>query len=329
LIFNSPKRIDEVLNDLPVFSKAQIEGSGPGLKKGLDFAVLTALYEDEFQIYKEHCDLTVDSIVANGYHTTFLRKNEAIKSDYEKPFALVHQEQMGVVDAAIYATQIIDKVDPRFLLMGGVCGGLKAGVQEFDIIIPTIVYDYSTGKLIGGERPGKEGDDPSPMFNYETNGSDKVVKGRVETKGFKSNAEKLLTEFIIRRKEDIITNMRQLMPETQKVNFPTGFDIHVDEFACGPWVVKTDGFLDEYLLKEFSNKIKGLEMESYSINRAGNIVQKYGRYSLVIKSVMDYTDTKKSDGQKGYVKKFAALMSLVCIRAMMPILLDFKDPKVH
>jgi hypothetical protein len=49
LIFNSPKRIDEVLNDLPVFSKAQIEGSGPGLKKGLDFAVLTALYEDEFQ----------------------------------------------------------------------------------------------------------------------------------------------------------------------------------------------------------------------------------------------------------------------------------------
>ncbi|MBK8450211.1 MAG: hypothetical protein IPL42_09430 [Saprospiraceae bacterium] len=69
-------------------------------------------------------------------------------------------------------------------------------------------------------------------------------------------------------------------------------------------------------------------MESYSINRAGNIVQKYGRYSLVVKSVMDYTNTKKEDGVAGHIKKFAALMSLICIRAMMPILLEFKDPKL-
>ncbi|MBK8450212.1 MAG: hypothetical protein IPL42_09435 [Saprospiraceae bacterium] len=46
------------------------------------------------------------------------------------------------------------------------------------------------------------------------------------------------------------------MPETQKGNFPVNFDIHIDEFACGPWVVKTDGFLNDYLLKEFSEQIK-------------------------------------------------------------------------
>ena len=122
--------------------------------------------------------------------------------------------------------------------------------------------------------------------------------------------------------------MKELMPESLKDSFPPNFNIHIDEFACGPWVVKTNGFLDDFLLNEFSAQIKGLEMESYSVNRAGNIAQKYGRYSLVVKSVMDYTESNKTDGPGGSTKRFASLVSLICIRALMPILLEFKDPKL-
>lgn len=331
-VFNTPKRIEEVLSDIPIYSKAEIENSKPGLKKRLDFAVLTALYNDEFQIYKEHCETIPDHISANCYNSKFIRKVDGVKNDYEKNFALIHQEQMGLVDAAIYSTQIMDKIDPRFLLMGGVCGGLKNGVSQYDVIIPTIIYDYATGKLKGEDESKPAADDsiaePRLETSYKPEGSDKVVKGKFESKQFKSTSEKLLTTYIFNRKGEIIQNMKELMPETLKENFPDKFDIHIDEFACGPWVVKTDGFLDDYLLKEFSEQIKGLEMESYSVNRAGNIVQKYGRYSLVVKSVMDYTNTKKEDGPGGSIKKFAALMSFLCIRAMMPILLEFNDPKL-
>ena len=124
-VFNTPKRIDEVLSDIPIYSKAEIENSKPGLKKGLDFAILTALYEDEFQIYKEHCETIPDRITSNCYDSKFIRKVDRVKDDYEKNFALIHQEQMGLVDAAIYSTQIVDKIDPKFLLMGGVCGGFS------------------------------------------------------------------------------------------------------------------------------------------------------------------------------------------------------------
>lgn len=330
---NDPDHVDTFIEMLPVFTKGVLvnELYKPGLKKGADFAVLTALYEDEFQIYKEHCDTIPDTISANCYKSTFIRKVDRIKNDYEKPFALIHQEQLGLVDAAIYSTQIMDKIDPRFLLMGGVCGGLISGVSQYDIIIPTIIYDYATGKLKGEDESKPAVDkiaEPQLETSYKPEGSDKVVKGKFESKQFKSTSEKLLTNYIFNRKGEIIQNMKELMPETQKVNFPPKFDIHIDEFACGPWVVKTDGFLDDYLLKEFSEQIKGLEMESYSVNRAGNIVQKYGRYSLVVKSVMDYTNTKKEDGVGGSIKKFAALMSFLCIRAMMPILLEFNDPKI-
>lgn len=328
-VFNTPKRIDEVLSDIPIYSKAEIENSKPGLKKGLDFAILTALYEDEFQIYKEHCETIPDRITSNCYDSKFIRKVDRVKDDYEKNFALIHQEQMGLVDAAIYSTQIVDKIDPKFLLMGGVCGGLKGSVELYDIIIPTVVYDYATGKMKGEDKDATEPSidlDKKLKITYE--GDKKLVSGKLEPKNYKADSEKLLTSFLEKKKPEIIQNMKELMPETEKKNFPANFDIHINEFACGPWVVKTDGFLDDYLLEVFSNQIKGLEMESYSINRVGNIAQKYGRFSLVVKSVMDFTDPKKKDGPDGRIKKFAALMSFICIRAMMPILLEFNDPKI-
>lgn len=321
----------EVLNvttDKPGDSSIKTKGLG-AISKGIDFAILTALYEDEFQIYKEHCITQSDSILGNCFHSKFVRKIDRVKDDYEKKFALIHQEQMGLVDAAIYSTQIVDKIDPKFLLMGGVCGGLKGSVELYDIIIPTVVYDYATGKMKGEDKEAKEPIidlDKKLEITYE--GDKKEISGKLEPKNYKADSERLLTSFLERKKPEIIQNMKELMPETEKKNFPANFNIHINEFACGPWVVKTDGFLDDYLLEEFSKQIKGLEMESYSINRVGNIAQKYGRFSLVVKSVMDFTDPKKKDGPDGRIKKFAALMSFVCIRAMMPILLEYNDPKL-
>jgi len=329
---NDPKHINTFVSKLPVYTKGELLGTVvevPGLKKGLDFAVLTALYKDEFQIYKEHCLTAPDTIVGNSYNAQFAIKADRVIGDYDKPFALIHQEQMGLVDAAIYSTQIIDKIDPRFLLMGGVCGGSKSKTELYDIIIPTIIYDYGTGKLIDARiKPLDPDSIPKIPFSFSYQGEKNSIAGNFQSKEFKSNSEKLLTTYLLNRKIEIIQNMKELMPESLKDSFPPNFNIHIDEFACGPWVVKTNGFLDDFLLNEFSAQIKGLEMESYSVNRAGNIAQKYGRYSLVVKSVMDYTESNKTDGPGGSTKRFASLVSLICIRALMPILLEFKDPKL-
>ncbi|MBK8450214.1 MAG: hypothetical protein IPL42_09445 [Saprospiraceae bacterium] len=83
-VFNTPKRIEEVLLNIPIYSKAEIENSKPGLRKGLDFAILTALYQDEFQIYKEHCNTLLDTICANCYKSKFISKAGRVKDDYER-----------------------------------------------------------------------------------------------------------------------------------------------------------------------------------------------------------------------------------------------------
>ena len=67
-------------------------------------------------------------------------------------------------------------------------------------------------------------------------------------------------------------------------------------------------------------------MESYGLVRAANLTKKL---SLVVKSVMDYTDSKKSDTHiqendkdnipKGEnVKQMASYMSFICIQALIP-----------
>jgi hypothetical protein len=66
-------------------------------------------------------------------------------------------------------------------------------------------------------------------------------------------------------------------------------------------------------------------MESYSVIRAREILRGNGKFSLVVKSVMDFTGKNKNDGSFGEIKQGASFMSYLCVRAMMPILLEFRE----
>lgn len=269
-------------------------------KSQLDFAVITALYDNEFASYDRECTSEQYKGVRNSLLAKFkpLQKVKlSYGDDYADPFLLFHQEQMGLVDAAIHATQAVIKENPTFLLMSGVCGGREGSVNRYDVIIPTEVHDYATGKF---------------------------KNGQLETKGYKVAMDKDLATFLRRSTDKIIQNMRVLIDPNRKDLLSRDFKIIIDEFACGPWVVKTDGFLTEHLVGEVSKNIVGLEMESYSVLRSGELMQAHGKYSIVAKSVMDFTNEQKNDGQFGEIKASAAYVSYLCIRAMMPLLLEFK-----
>lgn len=271
-------------------------------KSDNDFAVLTALYEDEFSVYRAECHLASHDNVYNSYDATFKDKRPTPRGDdYQQQFMVIHQEEMGLVDAAMHSAEIISKIDPTFLLMSGVCGGRSGEVNLYDVIIPTTVHDYATGKF---------------------------KEGKMELLGYKADARKELISFLKKRSADIILNMHSIIDPSRKKLLKPDFKIIIDEFACGPWVIKTGGFLDEYLVKNVNANIKGLEMESYGILRIGEVIQKSNRYSLVVKSVMDFTNEYKHDGEHGEVKSSAAYISYLCIRAMMPMLLEFKNDTI-
>jgi len=264
-------------------------------KRKVEFAIITALQDNEYALYKHECTLEKYDAVRNSSWANFKQEIKLSNGkDYRKQFLLLHQDQMGLVDAAVHSTQALNIEKPEFLLMSGVCGGKKTVTNLYDVIIPTEVHDYSTGKF---------------------------KSGKLETLGYKTIMDRKLVTFLKNSKDQIIHNMRALCDPNRSKLLSKNFDIHIDEFACGPWVVKTDGFLDKYLSRKVSSKIKGLEMESYSVLRAGELMESY---AIVAKSVMDFTNELKSDGQHGEVKAGAAYVSYLCVRAMMPLLVKFK-----
>ncbi|MEO6230893.1 MAG: hypothetical protein ABJB11_17290 [Ferruginibacter sp.] len=332
--FNKCNVLD-IVKHLPVYSKAVFTNGDKSAttlsevqetdkkeidSENVDFVIQTALYEDEFAVYETDCYLEAYPSIYNSYKATFKEHKKALADgDYKSEFLLVHQQQMGLVDAAIHATQVITKIDPTFLLMSGVCGGKEHEVNLYDVIIPSIVYDYSTGKIKGN---------------------------RLESLEYEASANKKLIKYLKDNSDRIIHNMRSIINPDRKKLLNDKFKIVIDEFACGPWVIKTEGFLhkikgeelekfptkeenDLFLesipVNEISKGIKGMEMESYSLLRAGEVVQKPDRFTIVAKAVMDFTNEYKKDGPNGEIKSSASYVSYLCVRAMMPILLEFKS----
>ena len=118
-------------------------------------------------------------------------------------------------------------------------------------------------------------------------------------------------------------------------------NIHFDVMASGPFVLKTDNFLDTKA-KSMNHKIMGFEMESYGVFRTFELLGK-DKLCLLVKSVMDYTDSKKKDVNnsakedinsvsleaieevpKGEnIKNMASYFSSICVRALLPHISDY------
>lgn len=293
-----PNNFQRISDFLPNDQGLELEKNPLGENKNLDFAVITALYDSEITTFLDNMqfDDASNLDLKNGKIGKHAIINPNV--DYSNSFMIVNQNKMGVIDAASFATRIVTKYPPKFLLMGGVCGGRKKkGVSLYDIIIPTRIFDYMTGKLEKGE-----------FISY----------------GHSSSTNENLTTYIERNTVLIKANMLILANHSMK-ELVENVKIHIGDFACGPWVVKTDNFLEKELATEEKKNILGLEMESLSILRTSENFQKYGNYALVVKSVMDFTDDKKSDGPNKMIKSNAAYISYLCIRSLMPLLMKFED----
>jgi nucleoside phosphorylase len=264
-----------------------------------DFAVLTALFEDEHKFFDDNMKTADVEEEKNLKVGTFLEAKN-FPSDYRKPILLSWQQNMGMVDAAAFSSRLITKYGPKFLIMGGVCGGLKEDVNLYDVIIPSDIIDYISGKYHKGKFI------PTPL---------------------NSHPSRNLIGHLVKHKDRIIRGMEDLASSSLKKVIRSGhFDIHFKKYACGPLVMKTDGVLP-FFATHIDSEIVGLEMESLGVVKASELFSTFEQYSLVVKSVMDFTDGDKKDGDKRVIKHTASEISYLCIRSILPILQEFKDPK--
>ncbi|RZJ92426.1 MAG: hypothetical protein EOO20_01860 [Chryseobacterium sp.] len=273
----------------------------------LDFAVITALYEDESTAFLKNSSIDKDfvSSMTNLLRLKFKPQDDA-DHDFQDNYLLNHAQKMGMVDATFNAAMLLEKYDPKFLIMAGVCGGKEGrkgsdketgGLKYRDVIIANNIMDIQTGKL-------EKGIFVPYLLTEELNNQ--------------------LMTFIEQKKSKIKDRMYSLTDgdDLEFKNHVAAVEIRIGDYGCGSQVINTTNHFKEQITSR-NNKALAVEMESYSIYRTcklhNTLDKSMPNLPIVVKSVMDYTDDNKSDEYKSD----AAKMSYLCVRAMMPLLLEF------
>lgn len=263
-----------------------------------DYAIITALEEDEMEkilpmIEKEGETSNTKHLIEYGH----LIKNP------KKKIAYASQQSTGMIDAAILATELLTTFKPKFLIMPGVLGGKPNDVNIGDIIVSTKVFTIDKGKLTTEEILKDETvKEQIDFVEKEVEEGKKVFKKEIEAVTMNSSA---ITKFI--RKKDGILNYINNEDQTRKkiINLLFG------PIACVRQVIDQKGYFEENILV-IERKAIGLEMESYSVARACELVNNGETTPIIVKSVMDNTAAKVDEA-----KTYAAWTSAMFVKYIL------------
>ena len=220
-------------------------------------------------MYDDWKPLLLDDDAQIYYETSFQRDGKTLKVVTAK------QSEMGMTAAGVLTMKMISLFKPKYVIMVGIAAGVahyKSVEQIYgDVVIPDVVWDYSSGKFVSSKKAdvsfGGVGFIPRPHF---------------------VNTEESMLEAVERAMES---------PENE-------CHVHIGPMACGSTVVANSEVVKIQMHTQYGNTA-ALDMESYAVMYAVSQSLTPKPKGLIIKSVCDYADEAKSD----QYQKFAAFTS--------------------
>ncbi|MGE8341633.1 MAG: hypothetical protein ACN6OI_11420, partial [Flavobacterium sp.] len=274
------------------------------MKYNIDFGIITALYEDEFNkiesffIWNEELDMG-----------TKIYKIGHPKSNPAKKVVAAVLTETGLVDAAVIATQMAELFKPKIIMMPGVCGGdIKTNIG--DIIVAKSIFMFQKGKL--SDIKNSKGE-LMKLINSKGEEFDPLDLEDEDGKQIILNVEKFEIEHssICETDPVIIDKLRPKLKRIEsKINseiesYGKKVQVHFEPMACSSMVINKEGYFEKYV-KPVDRKVIALEMESYGIARACQFANRGQTKVLIFKSVMDNMKDKE-DINKSFAGQTSAL----------------------
>lgn len=252
----------------------------PASNSRVDFAIITALYSDEFTSLIKVFNLENDSTLKIGGKSVYSGRLDNFP---DKKIIATYQTHSGRTDATTIVTEIIKEFNPRYIFMTGVCGG-NANTNFGDVIVAKFVFTFDKGKI------SDEG------FFREL----ELVKINEDT-----------IRRIIERQDEVLREVKtQLisakdLPESfSQFNYQK-LNVFIEPVACSSMVIDKKNYFNE-VIKTIERKATAVEMESYGFARAAESTNSGKTIGIIIKSVMDNT-VQKDDMAKQYASYTSAL----------------------
>lgn len=235
-------------------------------------ALITATATEEAALRQMHDGWKPLLLKGDGqqyYETSFVRSGELLR------IVTARQSEMGMTAAGVLTMKMISAFRPRYVIMVGIAAGIahKEAVDQIygDVVVPDVVWDYSSGKFVPSERAG-------------------VSYGGV---GFIPRPHFVNTD------EAMLDAVKRAMASRENE-----CHVHIGPMACGSAVVANSEVVAKQIHSQYGNTA-ALDMESYAVMYAAGQAPAPRPMGLVIKSVCDYADDEKSD----QYQKFAAYTS--------------------
>lgn len=168
---------------------------------------------------------------------------------------------VGNVESGIKTANLIHSITPDFIILTGICGGIKNGksLNLIDILVPEkiIYYEYA----------------------------------RVQKGGTMSRYKHIYIE------KDLIMSVKKMLDSNEfnvllNENHGINYNVHFNPILSGEKVVADEEFQKVLVLE--NQDALGIEMESFGCGTAISLLNKKIHY-LVIKSISDWADENKND----------------------------------
>jgi len=201
--------------------------------------------------------------------------------------ALVILPRMGLVTSAITTTRVVNFLKPKYIIMPGICAGIKSEVGVGDLIVANPSWEWQTGKWKG---------ENFAIEPYQLTVDQSLIR--------------LVNELAN-------TNvLSRIWSETESKRPEYKPKLHIGPVVSGSSVISNEKMMGE--LKTQHRKLLGLEMEIFGVY-AACINSHIKPQFIAFKSVCDFGNEEKEDG---YHKFCCEISAIFCKEFIKKILIN-------
>ncbi|MBL4238629.1 hypothetical protein [Vibrio fluvialis] len=237
-----------------------------------DVAFITALRHTEFDALLSNgmnwADLPLDD--CNKYYTAKFNDMNGV----ERTAVATYCPAMGMPVSASIAMKVINKFNPKLLIMTGIAAGVEGKANLGDVLIPNQIWDWGNGKITDSDNG------TALLFDPETI----TINGQLASEMSDIAAKGMYVETIKR--------------EFQGNPPAHSLAIKVGPIASGAAVLADSKTID--LIKEQKRSVIGVDMEAYGVLVASKLCGAEPIKTLIIKSVCDFANADKNDNWQKY-----------------------------
>lgn len=195
----------------------------------------------------------------------------------------------GMPSSAALAAKMVERFKPKYLVMLGICAGVRGKTNLGDVIVADPSWDCGSGKFA-------EGADGSQVFlaapyphplDPQISQIASELAGRPETS-------------------------RTIKGSWMGAEPPTALNVRVGPMASGAAVLASSQAILPITAQ--NRELLGVEMEAYAVMAAADYARRPSPIPIVIKSVCDFADSTKSDDWQRYASFTSAAFFDLLVR---------------